>query len=104
MGRARFPAGEAREALAVDGRPVALAEVSMGNPHAVIEHDAPDDVVRDLGPAIEVDPRFPERTNVEFVRARRPLGADHAGVGARASGRRSRAAPARARPPWPACA
>ena len=40
----------------------------MGNPHAVIEDDAPDAVVRDLGPAIEVDPRFPERTNVEFVR------------------------------------
>jgi diaminopimelate epimerase len=68
MGRARFPSGEAREALAVDGRPVALAEVSMGNPHAVIEHDAPDDVVRELGPVIEVAPRFPDRTNVEFVR------------------------------------
>lgn len=68
MGRARFPAGEAREDLAVGDRSVTLAEVSMGNPHAVIEDDAPDAVVRDLGPAIEVDPRFPERTNVEFVR------------------------------------
>lgn len=68
MGRARFPAGEAREDLAVGDRSVMLAEVSMGNPHAVIEDDAPDEVVRDLGPAIEVDPRFPERTNVEFVR------------------------------------
>ena len=68
MGRARFPAGEAREELAVAGRSVTLAEVSMGNPHAVIEDDAPDDLVRALGPEIEVDPRFPERTNVEFVR------------------------------------
>ena len=68
MGRARFPAGEAREKLAVGDRSVTLAEVSMGNPHAVIEDEAPGEVVRDLGPAIEVDARFPERTNVEFVR------------------------------------
>ena len=68
MGRARFPAGESREELAVAGRAVTLAEVSMGNPHAVVEDDAPDDVVRDLGPVIEMDPRFPDRTNVEFVR------------------------------------
>jgi diaminopimelate epimerase len=72
MGRARFPAGEAREGLRGDGWEVELAEVSMGNPHAIIEHPAPDDVVRALGPAIEVDPRFPERTNVEFVRADGP--------------------------------
>jgi diaminopimelate epimerase len=68
MGRARFPAGEAREELALGARSVTLAEVSMGNPHAVIEDDDPDDVVGDLGPTIEVDPRFPDRTNVEFVR------------------------------------
>lgn len=72
MGRARFPSGEGREDLAVDGGTVALAEVSMGNPHAVIEHAAPDEVVRALGPLIEVDPRFPDRTNVEFVRAEGP--------------------------------
>ena len=72
MGRARFPAGEAREELAVGDRAVELTEVSMGNPHAVIEHPAPDEVVRALGPAIEIDPRFPERTNVEFMRADGP--------------------------------
>ena len=44
----------------------------MGNPHAVIEHPAPADVVRTLGPEIERDPRFPNRTNVEFVRAEGP--------------------------------
>ena len=72
MGRARFPAGEAREELAVDGASVTLAEVSMGNPHAVIEHPEPDAVVRALGPAIESAPRFPDRVNVEFVRADGP--------------------------------
>ena len=50
MGKARFPAGEGREALRVNGSSVELAEVSMGNPHAVIEHPAPADVVRTLGP------------------------------------------------------
>jgi diaminopimelate epimerase len=72
MGRARFPAGEGRERLQVDGQAIELAEVSMGNPHAIIEHPAPDDVVRSLGPAIEVAERFPQRTNVEFVRAEGP--------------------------------
>jgi diaminopimelate epimerase len=43
--------------------------VSMGNPHLVlfVEQD-PDHVdVGRIGPAIEHDPRFPNRTNVEFV-------------------------------------
>jgi len=68
MGRARFPDGEAREALTVDGTSVDLAFVTTGNPHAIIEHDDPDAVVRTLGPQIEVAPRFPDRTNVEFIR------------------------------------
>jgi diaminopimelate epimerase len=72
MGRARFPAGEVRERLSLAGGEVELAEVSMGNPHAIVEHPAPADVVRSLGPAIEVAPRFPHRTNVEFVRAEGP--------------------------------
>ena len=72
MGRARFPAGEVRERLSVDGGDVELAEVSMGNPHAIVEHPSPDDVVRSLGPAIEAAARFPDRTNVEFVRAEGP--------------------------------
>jgi diaminopimelate epimerase len=43
--------------------------VSMGNPHLVlfVEED-PDDVdVPRIGPLVEHDERFPERTNVEFV-------------------------------------
>jgi len=72
MGRARFPVGERRERLAVEGAEVEFAEVSMGNPHAVIDHPRPADAVRRLGPPIEVDARFPQRTNVEFVRADGP--------------------------------
>ncbi len=42
--------------------------VSMGNPHAVFFVEDLDSVdVHDLGRAIENDPIFPERTNVEFV-------------------------------------
>jgi diaminopimelate epimerase len=68
MGRARFPAGERRETLATDAGSVELTEVSMGNPHAVIEHPDPASVVTTLGPGIEVAERFPQRTNVEFIR------------------------------------
>ena len=68
MGAAVFPAGEAREVLEVDGARVELTEVSMGNPHAIIEHADPAAVVETLGPGIEVAPRFPSRTNVEFIR------------------------------------
>ena len=43
--------------------------VSMGNPHAVFFVEKPtDELVLELGPQIETDPRFPRRTNVEFVR------------------------------------
>lgn len=42
--------------------------VSMGNPHCVIfVEQASDELVLGLGPKIETDPRFPNRTNVEFV-------------------------------------
>jgi diaminopimelate epimerase len=68
MGRAMFPDGEDRQKLAVNGDRIDFAFVTTGNPHAVIEHPDPASVVRTLGPQIEVAPRFPDRTNVEFIR------------------------------------
>ena len=68
MGRAVFPSGEGEQALSTTAGDVALAEVSMGNPHAIIRHDDPDAVVATVGPLVEVAPRFPHRTNVEFIR------------------------------------
>jgi len=68
MGPARFPGAGARDRLRVGGETVEFVEVSMGNPHAVVRHPDPAAAVAVLGPAIEADPRFPERTNVEFVR------------------------------------
>jgi diaminopimelate epimerase len=52
----------------LDGRSFQATCVSMGNPHCVLFVDsASDDLVLGLGPKIERDPRFPKRTNVEFV-------------------------------------
>jgi diaminopimelate epimerase len=45
---------------------VELTPVSVGNPHAVVEGDP--ERIRELGPLLEMDPRFPERTNVQAVR------------------------------------
>jgi len=54
--------------LDVAGRHLEIAALSMGNPHAVLQVDdietAP---VRELGPAIECHPRFPERVNAGFM-------------------------------------
>lgn len=45
-----------------------ITAVSMGNPHAVIWVDDVDSApVETVGPAIETDPRFPAKTNVEFA-------------------------------------
>lgn len=70
MGRPRFGgAGPVvDEALEVAGRIVLLTAVSMGNPHAVVfVEDVANHPVAEIGAAIEVAPRFPGRTNVEFV-------------------------------------
>lgn len=60
--------GERRPA-AGDGR--AFAAVSMGNPHAIAfvgPGEDPEALARASGPALERDPLFPGRTNVEFAR------------------------------------
>jgi diaminopimelate epimerase len=52
----------------VDG--VELTPVVVGNPHAVVVADP--DLIQEIGPRLEVHPRFPERTNVQLVRVERP--------------------------------
>jgi diaminopimelate epimerase len=52
----------------VDG--IELTSVSVGNPHAVVVGDP--DRIGELGPRLEGNPRFPERTNVQVVRVERP--------------------------------
>jgi diaminopimelate epimerase len=54
--------------LPLDGDPMA---VGMGNPHAVFFVDDAEAVdVAGIGPRIETDPMFPNRTNVEFAEVR----------------------------------
>ncbi|QDV58337.1 diaminopimelate epimerase [Rosistilla oblonga] len=56
------------EKFEIDGHQLSVTCVSMGNPHCVcFVESATDELVLGLGPKIEVDPRFPNRTNVEFV-------------------------------------
>jgi len=62
------PAEAAEYSLEADGTEVQFGAVSMGNPHAVLRVDdvkaAP---LERFGPTIETHPRFPKRTNVEFM-------------------------------------
>jgi diaminopimelate epimerase len=52
----------------VDG--IELVPVSVGNPHAVVVGDP--NRIGELGPRLEGNPRFPERTNVQVARVERP--------------------------------
>ena len=63
--------------LAVDGKTWDAACVSMGNPHCVIEWDAPGALptgmaLAAIGPEFEHAAAFPEQTNTEFVRVDSP--------------------------------
>jgi diaminopimelate epimerase len=54
--------------IVFDGHRLFATCVSMGNPHCVIfVPEATDELVLKIGPQIERDSRFPQRTNVEFV-------------------------------------
>jgi diaminopimelate epimerase len=57
------------EPFEVEGRTYKASAVSMGNPHLVlfVEEDPARVDVQRIGPLVEHDPRFPNRTNVEFV-------------------------------------
>ncbi len=71
---ARIPvAGPRREVLrepfTIGGVALEYSCASIGNPHCVILRDTlSDDETRSLGALIEVEPRFPNRTNVQFMR------------------------------------
>ena len=66
-------AGPAREvigeSLEAQGRRFTFCAATIGNPHCVIPvDDLSPEVARRYGPAIEVHPLFPNRTNVQFLR------------------------------------
>lgn len=71
---AKIPvAGGAREVLnesmTVGGRTFTFAAATIGNPHCVLPlPEISEALAREFGPLIEREPRFPNRTNVQFLR------------------------------------
>jgi diaminopimelate epimerase len=56
------------ELIEVAGHQLRFYEVDMGNPHAVFFVDHLSQLpIEEFGPLVENHPRFPKRTNVEFV-------------------------------------
>jgi diaminopimelate epimerase len=56
------------EFLDLAGESVEMTPVSIGNPHAVIRREPDRDELLRLGPLVETNPRFPDRTNVQLIR------------------------------------
>jgi len=65
MGRVSF---DAVETIQIDGRPLQVTSLSIGNPHCVvIVNDLSKVDVHRLGPKVEAHPAFPAKTNVQFA-------------------------------------
>jgi diaminopimelate epimerase len=57
------------ETIEIDGRNITFCAATIGNPHCVIlSDDISDAQARRFGPVIERDSRFPNRTNVQFMK------------------------------------
>jgi diaminopimelate epimerase len=57
------------ETLEVLGHTYTFCAATIGNPHCVLPmSDVSASLARSVGPAIEVEPRFPNRTNVQFLK------------------------------------
>jgi diaminopimelate epimerase len=57
------------EPLAVQGRTFTYSAATIGNPHCVIPvEDLSEELARRYGPDIEVNPLFPNKTNVQFLK------------------------------------
>lgn len=57
------------ETLVLDGQEIKFCAASIGNPHCVIlQQEVSEKEARKWGPQIEIDPLFPNRTNVQFMK------------------------------------
>jgi len=57
------------EAILVNGKELLFCAATIGNPHCVILRDeVTAEEAQRRGPQIEKDPRFPNRTNVQFMK------------------------------------
>ena len=58
-----------RENIEVDGTAFQYCAATVGNPHCVVLCDEPSpQLARHYGPLIETDSRFPNRTNIQFLK------------------------------------
>jgi len=58
-----------REKMEIEGEVIEFSAATIGNPHCVILQDEISEVTaRKLGPKIEVEPHFVNRTNVQFMK------------------------------------
>lgn len=65
--------GPPREVLSenidIDGKAIEYSAATIGNPHCVVLNTDPSEALaRELGPKIETDARFSNRTNVQFLK------------------------------------
>ncbi len=66
MGKVVFKAFN--QTIEIEKKSLTYCAVSVGNPHCVIFSNAPTPKqAQQYGPLIETDPRFPDRTNVQFM-------------------------------------
>lgn len=57
------------ESIEIDGQEFIFCAATIGNPHCVIlKAEISAEEARKFGPVIENDPRFPNRTNVQFMK------------------------------------
>jgi diaminopimelate epimerase len=57
------------EEIEIDGKILKFCAATVGNPHCVVLSDCPTpSEARHFGPLLETDSRFPNRTNVQFMR------------------------------------
>ncbi len=63
-----LPDTQGTHCIEIDQQQINFQVVSIGNPHAVIFVDDVDTIaIQEIGSQLEVDARFPQRTNVQFV-------------------------------------
>ena len=57
------------EEIQIDGEVIEFSAATIGNPHCVILRDkVSEELAKKLGPKIETDSHFPNRTNVQFMK------------------------------------
>jgi diaminopimelate epimerase len=66
---AGLPREVLNEDILVNGKAFTFCAATVGNPHCVVlTNDPTPDIAHRYGPLIENDPRFPNRTNVQFMK------------------------------------